>query len=251
MQNAAVYRALRAVGACRAARTPTSAAVRAVIPARPVAKPGFCSAAGVAQSSSVRSLRGFFSSGRSAPDRHSVEGRYGYALHAAAQEAKALDQVHADVQGLNHALQASPDFAEFARTPGITAETKVSVVQQVADRFKLHKITKNFLGAVAENKRMADLPKMLGSFEELYRATRGEVRCSVTSAKELTSEQRKEVIAALQKRAGPKATILAEFNTSPSIVGGLLVRMGDEVLDYSIATRVESLRTSLMAPLNV
>ncbi|KAL8454264.1 hypothetical protein Emed_000373 [Eimeria media] len=251
MQNASISRALRAVGSCVAARSSTSAAARGALPPHFVALPAFSSATGVSQSFTKENIRCFSSSGRSAPDRHSVEGRYGYALHAAAQEAKALDQVHADVQGLKQALQASPDFAEFAKTPGITAEVKVSVVQQVADRFKLHKITKNFLSTVAENKRMADLPKMLGSFEELYRATRGEVRCFVTSAKELTSEQRKEVIAALQKRAGPKATILADFNTSPRIVGGLLVRMGDEVLDYSIATRVESLRTSLMAPLNV
>ncbi|KAL8425728.1 hypothetical protein Efla_003106 [Eimeria flavescens] len=192
----------------------------------------------------------FSSSVKSTTDRYSLEGRYGYALHAAAQEAKALDQVHADVQGLQDAFQSSGEFAEFAKTPGLTAELKVSVVQQIADRFKLHKITKNFLSTVAENKRMADLPKILGSFEELYRATRGEVRCFVTSAKDLTADQKKEVIAALQKRAGPKATVLAEFNTSPSIAGGLLVRMGDEVLDYTIATRVESLRASLMAPLN-
>ncbi|KAL8455151.1 hypothetical protein Emag_000988 [Eimeria magna] len=216
MQSASISRALRAIGSCGAARNPTSAATRVVTPSYIVSAPGFSSATGVGQNLIIGNVRWFSSSGRSAPDRHSVEGRYGYALHAAAQEAKALDQVHADVQGLKQALQASPDFAAFAKTPGITAETKVSVVQQVADRFKLHKITKNFLSTIAENKRMADLPKILGSFEELYRATRGEVRCIVTSAK-----------------------------------GGLLVRMGDEVLDYSIATRVESLRTSLLAPLNV
>lgn len=194
--------------------------------------------------------RCFSSSRRGATDRHSLEGRYGYALHAAAQAAKALEQVHADVQGLREALDASPDFSQFAKTSGITAETKVSVVQQIADRFKLHKVTKNFLCTVAENKRMACLPKILSSFEQLYRATRGEIRCFVTSAQELTSGQKKDIIASLQKRAGSKATILAEFNTSPNIRGGLLVRMGDEVLDYSIATRVESLRSSLSAPIN-
>lgn len=194
--------------------------------------------------------RGFASAGSSTSDRHSVEGRYGHALLAAAQGAKALDQVYVDVQGLQEAFHTSADFVSFAKTPGVTAETKVSVVQQIADRFKLHAVTKNFLCTVAENKRMACLPKMLSFFEELYRATRGEIRCLVTSAQELTSGQKKEVIAALQKRAGPRATVLAEFNISPSIAGGLLVRMGDEVLDYTIATRLESLRTSLMAPLN-
>ena len=112
-----------------------------------------------------------------------MEGRYGHALLAAAQGAKALDQVHADIQGLQDAFQASSDFLAFAKTPGVTAEMKVSVVQQIADRFKLHTITRNFLCTVAENKRMADLPKMFSFFEELYRATRGEIRCSVTSAR--------------------------------------------------------------------
>ena len=128
------------------------------------------------------SRRWFSSSGSSSSDRHCIEGRYGRALLAASQEAKALDRVFADVQGLQEALKSSSDFLAFAKTPGVTAETKVSVVQHIADHFGLHAVTKNFLCTVAENKRMVDLPKILSVFEELYRATRGEVRCFITSA---------------------------------------------------------------------
>lgn len=248
MLRAVASRTLRATGWSGVISTCVPPGPRALVLAQPRVYVDPCS--------SSRNFRGawgsrwFASAGSSTSNRHSVEGRYGHALLAAAQGAKALDQVHADVQGLLDAFQASSDFVAFAKTPGVTPETKVSVVQQIADRFKLHAVTKNFLCTVAENKRMADLPKMLSFFEELYREARGEIRCSVTSAQELTSGQKKEVVAALQKRAGPKATILAEFNVSPSIAGGLLVRMGDEVMDYTIATRLESLRTSLMAPLN-
>lgn len=201
----------------------------------------------------TRALGGrFFASQahREKADRHSVEGRYGHALFSCAQAAKAVDQVYADVQSLKQLFETSSDFLAFAITPGITADVKVSVVQEMADKFKLNKITKNFLCTVAENKRMKDLQKIISVFEGMYRAARGEVQCSVTSATELTSGQKKEVIAALQKKAGPKATILADFHISPSIAGGLLVRMGDEVLDYTVATRLESLRNSLMAPIN-
>lgn len=116
--------------------------------------------------------------------RHSnVEGRYGHALFSCAQEGKALDQVYADVQSLKELFETSSDFLAFAMTPGITAEVKVAVVQDMAEKFKLNKITKNFLCTVAENKRMGDLQKIISVFEEMYRASRGEVQCSITSAK--------------------------------------------------------------------
>ncbi|XP_026191798.1 ATP synthase subunit O, mitochondrial [Cyclospora cayetanensis] len=198
-------------------------------------------------------FRSFSSSAEcsSGTDRHSVEGRYAHALMAAAQGSKALDAVYTDVEGLHAALQTSPEFGAFAETPGITAEVKIDVVQQMAERFRLHKITKQFLCTVAENKRMVDLPKILAAFDELYRKHRGEVRCTVTSAQELTTGQRKELLAALQKRAGPKKTLLTEFQTNPSIAGGLLVRMGDELLDFTVASRVEGLITSLQSPLTL
>ncbi|OEH80690.1 ATP synthase delta subunit protein [Cyclospora cayetanensis] len=163
-------------------------------------------------------FRSFSSSAEcsSGTDRHSVEGRYAHALMAAAQGSKALDAVYTDVEGLHAALQTSPEFGAFAETPGITAEVKIDVVQQMAERFRLHKITKQFLCTVAENKRMVDLPKILAAFDELYRKHRGEVRCTVTSAQ-----------------------------------GGLLVRMGDELLDFTVASRVEGLITSLQSPLTL
>lgn len=250
MLRSVASRTLRTAGSYVAASTRTSPVTSAVVFQDPNVCNSFSNLDRINRGFALQYSRWFSSTGNTTTDRHSVDGRYGHALLAVAQEAKALDQVHADVQGLQEALRTSSDFSSFSKTPGVPAEMKVSVVQQIADRFKLHKVTKNFLCTVAENKRMADLPKMLSTFEELYRATRGEVRCFVTSAQELTSGQKKDVIAALQKRAGPKATILADFNVSPSISGGLLVRMGDEVLDYTIATRVDSLKTSLMAPLN-
>merc|ERR1712187_721097 len=108
--------------------------------------------------------------------------------------------------------------------------------------------TLNFLKVLIENKRMHLLAKMIDMFETFYRAEKGLVLCKVTSAQPLTSSQQAEVKKAMEKRAEKGSTLLMEYSTNPALLGGLVVKMGEAVLDNSVSTRLERLQTQLLAP---
>ena len=105
----------------------------------------------------------------------------------------------------------------------------------------------NFLKVLVENKRAHLLLRMIDIFENFYRAEKGLLLCKVTSAAPLSSAQQDQVKAAMQKRAEGSKLIM-EYNTNPALLGGLVVKMGEAVLDNSVSTRLERLQTQLLAP---
>ena len=82
-----------------------------------------------------------------------------------------------------------------------------------------------------ENRRLNDLDKMVTAFEGFYRAELNQVVCQVTSAKELDSSAKSKVEGALKARAGSGAKLIVSYDTNPGIMGGLQVKMGEQVLD--------------------
>merc|ERR1711862_292624 len=106
----------------------------------------------------------------------------------------------------------------------------------------------NFMGVLVESKRMHLLAKMIDLFEGFYRAEKGLVSCSVTSATPLTAAQQSDVKAAMEKRAAKGATLIMEYNVNSALLGGLVVKMGEAVFDYSVTSRLERLQASLLSP---
>eukprot|EP00922_Rhytidocystis_sp_ex-Travisia-forbesii_P019348 GHVS01028668.1.p1 GENE.GHVS01028668.1~~GHVS01028668.1.p1 ORF type:complete len:294 (+),score=71.86 GHVS01028668.1:50-883(+) len=195
--------------------------------------------------------RAFASSASEEKEVHedsSLLGRYGLALFRSSISRDALDKVFADLDMLRCLLSECPQFRLFIETPGITAAQKLTVISDMKDKHGLHEVTVNFLKVLLENRRLSQLDKMVNSFEAYYRKHKGEIKCTVTSAKALTTAQQKDVMAAMQKRCGVKAKLIVDYQLQPSIVGGLVVRLDERVLDFSVQTRVESLKGQLMEP---
>ena len=90
---------------------------------------------------------------------------------------------------------------------------------------------------------------MIDLFEVFYRAEKGLVSCVVTSAGELGKAEEKRVEAAMAKRADAGATLIMEYNTNVSIMGGFVAKMGESVFDYSVSNRLNRMETQLLAPL--
>ena len=95
-----------------------------------------------------------------------------------------------------------------------------------------------FLGVLAENRRLADLPKMIDAFDAIVADHRGEVTAKVTSAHPLSAAQLKELTANLKSRVGRDVTVAATVD--PAILGGLVVQLGSQLIDGSIRTRLNS-----------
>ena len=174
--------------------------------------------------------------------------RYATALFNAAKPVGKLEKVFQDLDNIRNLARVESSFKLFLETPGIKKDQKNNVVNDICKTAKADELTKNFLSLLLENQRLSDLTEIVDSFEELYRRDLGQVLCTVTSAADLTNAQRKLVEDAISQRMKGKKLVVS-YDVSPSILGGLVVKVDDQVLDYSVNSKVDRLKTQLMQPL--
>ncbi len=173
----------------------------------------------------------------------SLQGRYASALFELASENKAVAAVEADLEKLGTAIAGTSDLAALIRNPQISREAAAKAMAGVADVLELSALTRNFLGVLAGNRRLAALPDVVRAFGSIAAAARGEVSAEVTSAHPLTATQIKALAAKLKAREGKDIKITAKVD--PEILGGLVVRIGSTQIDSSIRTRLNSLAQAM------
>lgn len=167
-----------------------------------------------------------------------LAGRYAVALFDLASESNAIDAVAKSLGDLRAGLAESADLSALIASPVVSRGDAANAVGAVAKAMKLDSLTTNFLGVLAENRRLADLPKMIDAFDAIIAAHRGEVTAKVTSAHPLTAEQLKELTANLKTRVGRDVAVVTTVD--PAILGGLVVQLGSQLIDGSIRTRLNS-----------
>jgi len=178
----------------------------------------------------------------------SLEGRYASALFELAKEQNVLEKVFNDLDQSRDALKESDDFRCFVMNPAFKVDQKEQVIQGIAQAYDYHPLTVNFLRVLIENKRFHELKKMVDTFESFYRAEMGQVVCRVSSAAELSSSDKSRVEASIRQRK-PSAELIINYDVNPALMGGLLVKLGEQILDFSMSSRLERLQSHLLAPL--
>jgi F-type H+-transporting ATPase subunit delta len=173
----------------------------------------------------------------------SLQGRYASALFELASEKKAVKAVESDLAALHTAILASTDLAALIRNPRIGRSEAAKAANAVASLLGLSSLTKNFLGVLAANRRLAALPEIVRAFAAIAAAARGEVTAEVTSAHPLSAAQIEALGAKLTAREGKDVTITATVD--PELLGGLVVKIGSTQIDSSIRTRLNSLAQAM------
>jgi F-type H+-transporting ATPase subunit delta len=179
----------------------------------------------------------------SAGIKASLAGRYASALFDLASEAGTVSAVESDLDRLQAALAESAELRALIRNPEVSREQIGRVMSGIGAHLGMAELTKNFLGVLAENRRVAELPAMIRAFHAIAAAQRGEVTAEVTSAHALTDEQ----ITALEQklRAREGCTVKLKTSVDPDLLGGLVVTVGSKRIDGSIRTRLNSLAQAM------
>jgi ATP synthase F1 delta subunit len=171
------------------------------------------------------------------------------ALFNAAKPTGRLENIYTDLDSIRKLATSDASFKLFLETPGIKGDQKQNVIEDICKATKADDLTKNFLSLLIENKRIGDLAKVVDTFEEYYRKDLGQVLCTVTSAADLTNAQRKLVEEAISARMQGKQLVVS-YDVQSSILGGLVVKVEDQVLDYSVSSKLDRIKTQLLQPLN-
>jgi F-type H+-transporting ATPase subunit delta len=169
----------------------------------------------------------------------SLAGRYATALFELARDAKAIERVEASLATLRQALGESDDLKRLTTSPLVSRGAAMRAIEATAAVLQLDDYTTKFLGVMAENRRLNQLPQAIRAFRQLAAAHRGETNAEVTSAHPLSDDQVVELKQQLRQRLGRDVAI--DLSVDPDLLGGLVVRIGSQMIDSSIRTRLNSL----------
>ena len=142
------------------------------------------------------------------------------------------------------AIAANPQLRQLARNPKVTADQVFGVVAGVA-RTTLPELARNFLHTVIDNDRVDALPEVAEQFRALVNRQSGSSDAVVYSAFAMDSAALAELSVSLEKRFGRKLNLSVQQDDS--LIGGIRVVVGDEVLDTSVKARLEQMKAALTA----
>ena len=169
----------------------------------------------------------------------SLGGRYAMALFELARDERQIDAVSASLSTLNQAVAGSDDFRRLVASPLLNRTDAANAVAAVAPQLGLDPLTTKFLGVLAANRRLRDLPAIMRAFRQLAAAWRGETTAEVISAHPLDADQLDALKAKLRAQTGKDVSI--ETTVDKDILGGLIVKLGSRQVDGSIRTKLNML----------
>lgn len=173
----------------------------------------------------------------------SLSGRYATALFELARDGKAIDAVEASLARVRETIAQSSEFAQLIASPIVSRGAAAKAIAAAAEMIDVDQTTAKFLGVLAQNRRLSQLPAIIRAFRGLAARYRGETTAEVISAHPLTDDQVDTLKQQLRTRIGTDVSV--DLSVDPTLLGGLVVQIGSQRIDSSIRTRLNSLANAM------
>ncbi|MGV8833187.1 MAG: F0F1 ATP synthase subunit delta [Devosia sp.] len=168
---------------------------------------------------------------------------YASALFDLASSENQLASVETSLSDVTRLIGESADFSRFLRSPVISADTKAVALDALLAKAKTHPLVGNFMRLVAKNGRLFALDAIISGFRDLAAKARGEVTADVTSSAPLNADQVAALSETLKAKIG-KTVTLNQF-VDPSLIGGLQVKVGSQMIDSSLKTKLAAMKIAM------
>ncbi|MFZ5482325.1 MAG: ATP synthase F1 subunit delta [Myxococcota bacterium] len=175
----------------------------------------------------------------------SIARRYAKALLEIAREENQVDKIGEDLVRFARLVETTP-LGGVVANPSFTREERRAVLERVIPGSALHPRTVTFLKLLLDKDRFGAVADIAREYRALADAELGRVRATVTTAADLTPSNREQIVAALSHATGKK--VVLETKVDPTLLGGIVARVGDKVFDASLRTRLERLQLALTNP---
>jgi F-type H+-transporting ATPase subunit delta len=172
-----------------------------------------------------------------------MAGRYATALFELALEASAIDSILADLRRFEALLAESADFTRLVRSPVFTAEVQLKALAAVIHKAEIGGLAAQFLKVVASNRRLFAVREIIKAYAALVARHKGEVTAYVTVAEALSDAHQGEIRNALNAVTGKNVRV--DVKVDPSIIGGLVVKLGSRMVDSSLRTKLNGLKHAM------
>ncbi|MCB9657442.1 MAG: F0F1 ATP synthase subunit delta [Polyangiales bacterium] len=174
-----------------------------------------------------------------------ISRRYAKALLELAEEATQTPTVHKALSAFAEAWSANGSLRDLFENPSVTSESRLKVLDQLAMRVAAPPVLKNTLKLLADRGRMSLVPELAATFSLLAQGATGQVEAEVTTASAMPEPYYVELQKVLEKVTGKKVVVVRKQD--PSIIAGVITRVGDKVFDGSVRNRLTELKEQLLA----
>lgn len=177
------------------------------------------------------------------PHNAGLAGRYATAVFELAREQNSIEALEKDFAALKTMVRESADLSRLVRSPAFSHEQQEKGMDAILHRMEAAALTRRFVLLLASKRRLFILTDVIGAFMALVAKLRGEVRADVTSARPLNDAEVAELKAALKARLGRDAML--DTHVDPGLLGGLVVKVGSRMIDSSLRTKLDGLRSAM------
>jgi len=177
------------------------------------------------------------------PSVSGVSGRYATALFELARDEKSVDAVKADLDRFDAMLADSPDLLRLVRSPVFSADSQSKALAAILDKAGISGIVANFLRVLIANRRLFAVSDMIRAFRALVARFKGEATADVTVAEALSDKNLDALKASLKSVTGKDVALNVKID--PSIIGGLIVKLGSRMVDSSLRTKLNSIKHAM------
>jgi len=174
-----------------------------------------------------------------------VSGRYASALFELARDERQLDAVAEALNQFDGLLKESADLRRLVRSPVFSAGEQEAAISAILEKAGITGLAANFIRLSAANRRLFALPGMIAAFRSLVQDSKGIVRAEVRVAERPSDPVIEEIKASLRDIA--KADVDINLVIDPSLIGGLVVKMGSRMVDASLKTKLNGIRLAMRA----
>lgn len=174
----------------------------------------------------------------------SIARRYARALFDVAQQDGTTERVETDLETIDALLRTSPNLLRVLRAPTIGREQKKALVRRLFES-QVSNLTLRFLFLLIDKRREAVLPEVNREFRALSYEAHNILPVTARVATRLTPEERTRLTQILSRRTGKTVELSEEVD--PGLIGGVVLRLGDTIIDGSVAGQLRRLRQQLIA----
>lgn len=172
-----------------------------------------------------------------------MSGRYATALFELARDEKNVDAVKADLDSFSALLNESADLKRLVLSPVFTADEQGKALGAVLAKAGIGGTTAKFLQVLTANRRLFAVADVIRAFRALVAKFKGEATADVTVAEALNDKNLDALKSALKSVSGKDVAL--NVTVDPSIIGGLVVKLGSRMVDSSLRTKLNSIKNAM------
>jgi F-type H+-transporting ATPase subunit delta len=177
------------------------------------------------------------------PSVSGVSGRYATALFELARDEKSIDAVRTELDSFEAMLADSADLKRLVRSPVFSADSQSKALAAVLDKAGITGISANFLRVLTANRRLFAVSDVIRAFRALVARFKGEATADVTVAETLSDKNLDALKTALKAVTGKEVGL--NVKVDPSIIGGLVVKLGSRMVDSSLRSKLNSIKHAM------